>query len=111
MTGNGDNVHGDKVFGDKFTVEGHHNTGKIQNQYHDRQDALISAVQALRVRVSAENRHVLDESLDIVRAGDNTDPGTLHQALWSISAIARRVGEIGVPVARAVHEVMSLLNM
>ncbi|MGI5527847.1 hypothetical protein ACQEVX_10590 [Streptomyces syringium] len=99
------------IEGDQINQYGHHNTGKIQNQYQyqDSQAALVSAVQALRSQVSDADRRVLDDSLDIVRAGPSVEPGAMRRALASIAGVAVVVGEIGAPVTAAVNQVVTAL--
>jgi hypothetical protein len=111
----GDKVGGDKVGGDKVSVRGKHNVGMIKNQgTTDPRAALeemINAVQVLRGQVSAADRQVIDESMNIVRRADNVEKGTLRRALSNIAGVAAMVGQVGVPVIESVRAVMAAFGV
>lgn len=109
----GDRVEGDKFGGDKFEVHGH-GIGKIVHQGPAEQQAavreLLDAVQALRPRVTAADRQVIDESLATLQA-PRPEPARLRRALGAVSGVAMMVGQVGAPVAEAVRKVMTALGM
>jgi hypothetical protein len=111
----GDKVGGDKFGGDKVSVRGNHNVGMIKNQgTADPREALhemINAVQVLRGQVSAADRQVIDESMNIVHRADNVEKGTLRRALSNIAGVAAMVGRVGVPVIESVRAVMAAFGM
>jgi hypothetical protein len=110
------NYHfGDKVGGDKVSVRGKHNVGMIKNQGTTNPGAaieeMINAVQVLRGQVSAADRQVIDESMNIVRRADNVEKGTLRRALSNIAGVATMVGQVGVPVIESVRAVMAAFGV
>jgi len=102
-------------FGDEVTQYGDHNVGMIKNQGPaDPESALrelISVVQILRGQVPEADRQVVDESISAIRTGGNTEKGTLRRALGNIAGVAAMVGQVGVPVIEAVHNVMAAFGI
>lgn len=111
----GDKVGGDKVGGDKVNVQGEHNVGMIKNQGAAApQEALqhmINAVQVLRDQVSAADRQVIDESMNIVHRADNVEKGTLRRSLSNIAGVAAMVGQVGVPVIESARAMMAAFGL
>ncbi|MFH8382521.1 hypothetical protein ACH4E7_16460 [Kitasatospora sp. NPDC018058] len=96
-------------FGDSVTQHGDHNIGIVKNQGPvDPQAALrelVTAVHQLRAQVPAEDREVLDESLEALGDGAEASPSTLRRALRNISGVASLV-RAGAPVVAAVRRIM-----
>jgi hypothetical protein len=111
----GDKIGGDKIGGDKVSVRGQHNVGVIKNQgTTDPREALqemINAVHVLRGQVSAADRQVIDESMNIVRQADRVEKGALRRALGNIAGVATMVGQVGAPVIESVRAVMNAFGM
>ena len=106
-----DNVN----IGEQYNIRGKHNVGKIETNYGtaDVQASLrelIEAVHVLRGQVSAADRQVIDESLEIVSRGKQAEPGKLRRALGNIAGIATVVSQVGAPVVEAVRKVMTALG-
>ncbi|WP_406445067.1 hypothetical protein OHB14_39020 [Streptomyces sp. NBC_01613] len=108
----GGNFH----IGDAVTqIGGSGNTGIYKNQASaaDPQAAfrdMIQAIQVMRGQVSAEDRQVIDDSLQTIGNGANADPGTMRRALTAIAGVATMVGQVGVPVIEAVRRVTALFG-
>ncbi|MEU8924035.1 hypothetical protein AB0D10_24315 [Kitasatospora sp. NPDC048545] len=106
MTGN---IH----FGDSVTQHGDHNIGIVKNQAPaDPQAAmreLVAAVHALRGQVPAEDREVLDESLEALGDGTATPPPVLRRALRNISGVASLV-TAGAPVVESIRRILESLG-
>ncbi|MBB4982855.1 MULTISPECIES: hypothetical protein [Streptomyces] len=113
MTGNGDFHIGNMR--DFYHATGDGAVGRIEFHQHGAQDpqavyeAVIRAIETLRGQVSAEDREVLDTSLETIRQGDEAPPGAFRRALGTVSGVAALVGEVGVPVAEAVRRLLALL--
>ncbi|MEV8021703.1 hypothetical protein AB0O76_36320 [Streptomyces sp. NPDC086554] len=112
---NGGNHYGDSV----TQTGGVGNTGIIKNQGvpADPQAAfreMMQAIQVLRGQISAEDRQVIDASLNTIGAGTapggEVDPGTLRRALAAIAGVATVVGEVGAPVVAAIQRVLALIG-
>ncbi|MFE6053309.1 hypothetical protein ACFQ6N_21330 [Kitasatospora sp. NPDC056446] len=105
------NIH----FGDSVTQHGDHNIGIVKHQAPaDPQAAmreLVTAVAALRGQVPAEDREVLDESLEAIGDGTGTppSPSVLRRALRNISGVASLV-TAGAPVVESVRRIMDSIN-
>jgi hypothetical protein len=102
------NIH----FGDNVVQHGDHNIGIVKNQ--DPQVALrelISLVAILRDQIPADDRKVVDDSMETIEDGGNGDRGALRRALGNIAGVAAVVGEVGVPVIEAVRKVMAAFGM
>ncbi len=103
------NIH----FGDSVTQHGDHNIGIIKHQGPaDPQAALrelVGAVRALRAQVPAEDREVLDESLEAIGGGTDTPPPVLRRALRNISGVASLV-TAGAPVVESVRRILESIN-
>ena len=101
--------------GDTVIQHGDYNVGVIKSQGPaDPRSALqemSSALQVLRGQVSAADRQVIDESLDAIGTGGDVEKGTLRRALAGIAGVATMVGQVGVPVVEAVHQVMAAFGM
>jgi hypothetical protein len=110
------NDGGNYHIGDSVTqIGGSGNTGINKNQASagDPQAAfrdMIQAIQMLRGQVSLDDRQVIDDSLQTIGNGGNTDPGTMRRALTAIAGVATMVGQVGVPVVEAVRRVMALVG-
>ncbi|MEV4424442.1 hypothetical protein ACN9M0_26050 [Streptomyces sp. R-07] len=113
MTGNGE-FHISNMR-DFYNASGDGAVGRIENNQQAAQDpqvvyeAVIRAIETLRGQVSAEDRMVLDASLETIREGDDAPPGAFRRALGTVSGVAALVGEVGVPVAEAVRRLLGLL--
>lgn len=111
----GDKAGRDVIGGDKVIVRGRHNVGMNKNQESaDPQEALrelINAVQILQGQVSAADRQVLDESINVIRKAGNAEKGTLRRALGTIAGVATIVGQVGVPVIESVHALTTALGI
>ncbi|MER5208099.1 hypothetical protein [Streptomyces sp. NPDC002825] len=113
MTGNGE-FHISNMR-DFYNASGDGAVGRIENNQQAAQDpqavheAVIRAIETLRTQVSAEDREVLDASLETIRQGDGAPPGAFRRALGTVSGVAALVGDVGVPVAEAVRRVLALL--
>ncbi|MET8625621.1 hypothetical protein ABZW30_18055 [Kitasatospora sp. NPDC004669] len=96
-------------FGDSVTQHGDHNIGIVKNQGPlDPQAALrelTAAVRLLRDQVPAEDREVLDESLEEIGDGSTASPPALRRALRNISGVASLV-RAGAPVVASVRRIM-----
>lgn len=101
--------------GDEVTQYGDHNIGIVKNQGSADPQVLLQEmiilVQALRGQVTAVDRRVIDESMDVIDMGGNAEKGTLRRALQSIAGIAAMVGEFGVPVIESVRKVMTAFGV
>ncbi|MFC9397731.1 hypothetical protein ACFTWS_31885 [Streptomyces sp. NPDC057027] len=101
---------------DVYNASGDGAVGRIEFHQHGAQDpqavyeAVIRAIETLRGQVSAEDREVLDTSLETLRRGDEAPPGAFRRALGTVSGVAALVGEVGVPVAEAVRRLLALLS-
>ncbi|MER7538050.1 hypothetical protein ABTX77_25130 [Streptomyces sp. NPDC097704] len=113
MTGNGDFHIGNMR--DFYNATGDGAVGRVEFHQHGAQDpqavyeAVIRAIETLRGQVSAEDREVLDTSLETLRQGDDAPPGAFRRALGTVAGVAALVGEVGVPVAEAVRQLLALL--
>ncbi|MER7674644.1 hypothetical protein ACFVXG_29400 [Kitasatospora sp. NPDC058162] len=100
-------------FGDSVTQHGDHNIGIVKNQGPvDPQAALrelVTAVQRLRDQVPAEDREVLDESLEAIGDGSEASPSALRRALRNISGVASLV-RAGAPVVESVRRILDSLS-
>ncbi|MFF2149094.1 hypothetical protein [Kitasatospora sp. NPDC058190] len=100
-------------FGDSVTQHGDHNIGIVKNQGPvDPQAALrelVTAVHQLREQVPAEDREVLDESLEAIGDGSAASPSALRRALRNISGVASLV-RAGAPVVESVRRILDSLN-
>lgn len=106
----GDNYH----YGDQVNQIGNHNIGIIKQEAADPQAALhemIKAVEVLRGTVSSDDRAMIDESMQVVRSGDDADKGRLRAALRNIAGVAAMVGQVGVPVIEAIRGVMKAFGI
>jgi hypothetical protein len=96
-------------FGDSVEQHGDHNIGIVKNQGPaDPQAALrelVAAVRLLRGQVPAEDREVLDESLDAIGDGRDTSPGALRRALRNISGVAALV-TAGAPIVESIRRIL-----
>ncbi|MFJ7246259.1 hypothetical protein ACIQWA_16615 [Kitasatospora sp. NPDC098652] len=72
---------------------------------------LAAAVRQLRDHVPAEDREVLDESLEAIGdgAGDGDSPSALRRALRNISGVASLV-RAGAPVVESVRRLLDSLD-
>ncbi|WP_316520549.1 hypothetical protein [Kitasatospora brasiliensis] len=95
-------------FGDSVTQYGDHNVGIIKNQGPTDPKAalreLVTAVAALRGQVPAEDREVLDESLEAIGDGA-APPSVLRRALRNISGVASLV-TAGAPVVESIRRIL-----
>ncbi|MBD0693611.1 hypothetical protein [Streptomyces sp. CBMA123] len=100
-------------FGDSVTQHGNHNIGIVKNQGPvDPQAALrelVTAVRQLRDQVPAEDREVLDESLEAIGDGAEASPSALRRALRNISGVASLV-RAGAPVVESVRRILDSLS-
>ncbi|WP_369184384.1 hypothetical protein [Streptomyces sp. Y1] len=96
-------------FGDSVTQHGDHNIGIIKQQGPaDPQAAmreLIATVRQLREHVPAEDREVLDESLEAIGDGRSASPSVLRRALRNISGVAALV-TAGAPVVESIRRIL-----
>jgi hypothetical protein len=102
-------------FGDEVTQYGDHNVGMIKSQTPaDLQAALrdmVHAVRILRGQVSVADRHVIDEAMDTISAGDTSHRQSWRRALGDIAGIATVVGQVGAPVVESVRKVMAAFGV
>lgn len=112
MSGNGEFHIGSMR--DFYNASGDGAVGRIE--YHQQgtdpqavYEAVIRAIETLRSQVSAEDREVLDASLETIRQGDGAPPGAFRRALGTAAGVAALVGEGGAPVAEAVRQMLALL--
>ncbi|MBO1414749.1 hypothetical protein [Streptomyces sp. FH025] len=96
-------------FGDSVTQHGDHNIGIIKQQGPVDPKAalreLVAAVRQLRDHVPAEDREVLDESLEAIGDGEAASPSVLRRALRNISGVASLV-RAGAPVVESVRRIL-----
>ncbi|MFE7593071.1 hypothetical protein ACFU6K_27065 [Kitasatospora sp. NPDC057512] len=102
-------MSGDIHIGDSVTQHGDHNIGIVKNQGPvDPQAALrelATAVSRLRDQVPAEDREVLDESLEAIGDGTAAAPSVLRRALRNISGVASLI-TAGAPVVESVRRIL-----
>lgn len=104
-------------YGGQFVNQsGSHNTMGDVN-YHapvDPQAAfqeMLNAIQALRGQVPPDERQVIDESVQVIRAGNNAEPHRLRRAFRDVVGIATVVGQVGAPAVEAIRKVMAAFGM
>jgi hypothetical protein len=108
-------MRGEMHIGDNIHQSGPASIGKIQYQGGlDPQAALremINLAMDLGAQVGAEHREAINESIQVIRQGENAGRGALRRAVANLIGIAAMAGAVGGPVLDAALKVKELFGL